>query len=186
MATLTSKVFFLFKQSQFITNILFYSGTETRSNIATFTDDCTKLREGSKDLDIHLDSLSYEEGLQWFNGVNSMYGLKEDYLNDAFEHRIDRYIKHFFKKLEEKFKRYPYNWELKLVKEEIRKIVTKEEPNRRYWDRRSTSRSCDENGTFNCVNHQGQSCKVHSIGINPYRSLKDRLMFVNTWELDHM
>ena len=67
-------------------------------------------------MDIHLDSLSYEEGLQWFNGVNSMYGLKEDYLNDAFEHRIDRYIKHFFKKLEEKFKRYPYNWELKLVK----------------------------------------------------------------------
>ena len=126
---------------------------------------------------------------EWFVRVAKRFERKEDYLNAAFELRIDRYIKHLEKKLDEKFIDYPsnYNRELQTVKDDLYKILAKEKNHRRYWDRRcplDTSRFCDAKGNFNCINHIQKHCVYHFI--NPYRSRAEKILFQRDWELDHM
>ena len=126
---------------------------------------------------------------EWFVRVAKRFERKEDYLNAAFELRIDRYIKHLEKKLDEKFIDYPsdYNRELQVVKDDLYQILSMEKNNRRYWDRRcplATSRFCDDNGNFNCINHKQEYCVNHFI--NPYRSRAEKILFQKVWELDHM
>ena len=128
-------------------------------------------------------------------GVHIKWQTKEDYFNQKFEDRINKFCSSrrspserrrrrqagTFEKLRNNIKR-KYQKKVDEVEKEFCQIKNSKKDNRKYLDRRSPQfRMClDDLGEFKCR----QEC-VTNHHINPYRSRDDRLLF-QAWQLDHM
>ena len=131
-------------------------------------------------------------------GVHIKWQTKEDYFNQKFEDRINRFCSSrrspserqrrqagTFEKLRNNIKR-KYQKKVDEVEKEFCQIKNskKETESRKHFDRKSTVRMCSELGEYRCKSYLQEDCP-HSHSINPYRSRGETVLF-STWTLDHM
>ncbi|XP_005986103.1 DNA fragmentation factor subunit beta [Latimeria chalumnae] len=125
-----------------------------------------------------------EEDKQWFEGVESRFKSKSDYMNYSCQSRIRSYMKEVdgYTTRVNPTSREEY----KRIAEVMLQQLKSAKYNGCYFDRREkTKRLCTREGWFSC---QGafdteQCSTLHSI--NPYGNKESRILF-STWNLDHM
>ncbi|XP_048873265.1 DNA fragmentation factor subunit beta isoform X2 [Brienomyrus brachyistius] len=138
-----------------------------------------------QNLEDNSESEKREEDSDWFQGIDTRFKTKSDYMKYNCESRIRGYLK--------EVDGYASNIQSSRVRTEYKKIVTSmleklkaTKYNGCYFDRREGADCmCSGEGWFSCQGAFDQdSCSsLHSI--NPYGNRESRILF-STWNLDHM
>ena len=129
---------------------------------------------------------------EWFQGyapggideVHEYFNTKEEYFIIKLWNRREGYWKRFQEKLKKN-----ENQRLSLIiqtfVEEFKQLIFDENERKihnGYFDRKSSTKLCDESGQFSCFPYDGRKCDQHVI--NPYANKQQRFLF-RQWQLDH-
>ncbi|XP_072334591.1 DNA fragmentation factor subunit beta isoform X2 [Scyliorhinus torazame] len=125
-----------------------------------------------------------EDDQKWFEGLNSRFKTKSDYMRFSCGRRMRNYlteVKNHADKLEGDMKK-----NYCVFVKEIERHLRQNKFNGCYFDRRAkdNNRLCTPNGWFTCQGafDEDRCSFIHSI--NPYGSRENRIVF-STWNLDH-